>query len=92
MRRYAPRKTGFWVIYYDHDTKSYRVRGPVHTDLAVNERTVQLQKQVRNVTISTVQKQVRGKRKWLGPGVPNENAIHESMRSSGYKYDPKLAW
>jgi hypothetical protein len=76
----------FLLAYYDDDTKTFNVTGPIIDDTVVTERTVELQKSGRNVRISTASNIETDINK-----VPNpRECIHLGPR--GYKYDPNLKW
>lgn len=75
----------FRVIYYDRATKTYNVSGIITDDTQVTARTVELQKDGREVNIATT------------APTPNLEAVPSvaellSKPPKGYSHDDKLRW
>ena len=45
----------FWLIYVDDDANTFNIVGPLNDDTEITEKTVELQKQNRNVRIYTLE-------------------------------------
>lgn len=75
----------FRVIYRDHDKKTFNVSGIVSDDLAVTDRTHELQNEGRCVNIETTNS-VPDREK-----VPSVVAVSRQIPAD-YIHDPSLSW
>ncbi|MGD0339945.1 MAG: hypothetical protein ABSB78_14285 [Bacteroidota bacterium] len=82
----ATRKPRYFLLtYYDDDSSTFNVIGPISDDEAVTQRTVELQKEGRHVRVSTSEPMTDPVK------VPS---IQSYLRNAptGFRYDPSLRW
>lgn len=75
----------FRVIYYDRDQLTYNISAIISDDTAVTNRTCELQKTGRKVSISTTNPQMDSKQ------VPSIEFLLGQL-PNGYRHDPNLSW
>jgi len=81
----AKKLRNFRVVYYDRDRLAFNVSEIICDDTAVTNRTCELQRNGRNVNITTTgPEKDRNK-------VPSIESLLK-IYPRGYKYDPELFW
>lgn len=77
----------FRLYYYDDDNKTFGVSEITTDDTYLNLRTCSLQKQGRNVRVSTATELCKTYNQ-----VPDIEFVVRNFGMAGYKYDPDLHW
>lgn len=77
----------FMLFYYDDDTKTFNVTGPISDGQAVTSATVKLQESGRNVRISMTNSEMDVRE------VPAAEYLIKTCKNTiSYRHDPNLRW